>query len=1277
MAAELKDLIGRRGVMKRQIIAFQKFFDSGNFTDASTRMELSMRTTRLEASYGDFLAGQTQIELLDCREEQLAERSAVETAYYAAISPAMVLLEAAQTNLRRASQTSSIQGAAEYTRLPNTESAIRLPPISLPEFDGDYKKWLNYRDTFDSFVHGHKDLSDIQKLHYLKSSLRNEAAQVIESLETTAANYLPAWEQLRERYDNHRKMVGGHIHALCSMPSITKVSSASLRSHQNGINSHLRALTALKLPVEHWDAIIIHLMVEKLDVESHRLWESSRSSASLPSIQEYLSFLNQRCLTLESIETRSNYAKVALPSPYATNNKQLAPKKRSYTTAFAATDKSVSSCTLCNGQHALYACQGFLGIPASERREHVRSKRLCYNCLRPDHMSRQLQQTAVLLSTAVVLVSSPWGTTHSARSLLDSGSQCHFITSLLVKRLGLQGRNSSTSIIGITQSNYQSTRSVLCQIKSRVSTFCTTLEFIVIPKIIGELPVRSPTNSIQIPGDIQLADPGFWTPGSVEMLLGAEIFYQLIRPGQVKQRSNPPLLFQNTLLGWIASGNISQSNAEESTATAAMALATDNLDQTIQSFWEREEVNPVHKLTGIESRCEETYKTHTRRNADWRYTVPLLVDYEKLNCIGDTRGMAKKRFYIMERRMQCNPKLHKEYVHFMREYINLGHMKEDPTSGQAHPQEFPLAATAVSKDFYVDDVLTGADTLAEALELRDQLIQLCDGGKFKLRKWCANHPSLLKNLPPEDLGEIHKFTHERNSSSTKTLGTYWQPRDDEIHYTMRLFNDTNTWTKHRMVSEMARLFDPLGLIGPVVVQAKILEIRIPRRIIQVSEPTDLQLHIFCDASEAAYGACVYIRSKGRDNVISCELLCSRSRVAPLKVTTIPRHPIILNADDPLTRLLVDYEHRRLMHAGPQHLLASLQRRYWIFGGRNAVRLHTHKCMKCYRWKIKAATQLMGSLPAARVNPSPAFHVTGLDYAGPISIRHGGTRSRVLTKAYVALFVCFSTRAIHLELVSDLTSLTFLAALRRFISRRGRPIQIHSDNGTNFIGANRLLGEFLNNNSIRKGILEYSHQEGIDWRFIPPHAPHFGGLWEAGVKSTKYHLRRCIGDSILNFEELHTVLVQIEAVLNSRPVMAVSDDPDCLEALTPGHFLIGRPLTTFPEPTLLDEPTISCPRRRWDLVQRMFQQFWLRWRRDYVNSLQQRPKWSRPMANFKIGDLVILKEDNQSPLDWHLGRIIQLHQGADGLVRVATVKTRGSTMKQPITKLAMLPIQHEP
>jgi len=390
MAAELRDLVSRRGVMKRQIIAFQKFFDNGNFSDPSTIMELEMRTTRLEAAYEDFLSTQTRIEILDPREEQLDERSAVETTYYETISPAMVLLESTKTNQRRATESSNHQCSVEHMGRYDTQSAIRLPPISLPEFNGDYKQWLNYRDSFESFVHSNNHLSDIQKLHYLKSSLKNEAAQVIESLETSSANYLSAWEQLRERYDNNRKMVGIHIHALCSMPPIVMASSVNLRMHQNGINSHLRALKALKLPVEHWDALIIHLMVEKLDVESHRLWESNRSSDSLPSMQDYLAFLNQRCLILESIETRSNYGQAARLTSYGDKINRYAPKKRSYTTAFATTNKPIPSCTTCSGgQHPLYTCREFLGMTISARREHVRSKRLCYNCLRPDHAARQ------------------------------------------------------------------------------------------------------------------------------------------------------------------------------------------------------------------------------------------------------------------------------------------------------------------------------------------------------------------------------------------------------------------------------------------------------------------------------------------------------------------------------------------------------------------------------------------------------------------------------------------------------------------------------------------------------------------------------------------------------------------------------------------------------------------------------------------------------------------------------------------------------------------------
>jgi len=189
-------------------------------------------------------------------------------------------------------------------------------------------------------------------------------------------------------------------------------------------------------------------------------------------------------------------------------------------------------------------------------------------------------------------------------------------------------------------------------------------------------------------------------------------------------------------------------------------------------------------------------------------------------------------------------------------------------------------------------------------------------------------------------------------------------------------------------------------------------------------------------------------------------------------------------------------------------------------------------MKCYRWNIQVSSPINGLI----VDTSPEVYVTGLDYAGPIAKRHGGAKSRILSKEYVALFVCFSTRTIHLEFVSYLTSVAFIVTIR-------------SDNETDF--NNRILSEFLNNNSLRRGILEYSNQEGIDWRFIPPHAHHFGGLWEAGVKSTKYHIRGFIGDSLLNFEELYRMLSQIEAVINSRPIMAVSDDTDNLEALASG------------------------------------------------------------------------------------------------------------------------------
>lgn len=293
---------------------------------------------------------------------------------------------------------------------------------------------------------------------------------------------------------------------------------------------------------------------------------------------------------------------------------------------------------------------------------------------------------------------------------------------------------------------------------------------------------------------------------------------------------------------------------------------------------------------------------------------------------------------------------------------------------------------------------------------------------------------------------------------------------------------------------------------------------------------------------------------------------------------------------------------------------------------------------------------------------------GVDYAGPITaISRQGRGSRTI-KVYIAIFICFATKAIHLELVGDLTSHSFLSALRRFISRRGKPQNIYSDNGTAFVGACNEISKFLTNHCNSLG--ESMANEGIRFHFIPAYSPHFGGLWEAGVKSTKYHLVRVLGNCHLTFEELNTTLVQIEAILNSRPLTPISSDPEDLIPLTPGHFLIGRPLTSLPERSYNDCSFNHLA--RFHRIQQLREHFWNRWSKEYVVELQQRTKWRTNQDPLKLNSLVVLKEDNQPPLKWRLGRIIAVLPGSDGISRVADIKTSTGVVRRAFSKICVLP-----
>ncbi|XP_037952603.1 uncharacterized protein LOC119683069 [Teleopsis dalmanni] len=313
---------------------------------------------------------------------------------------------------------------------------------------------------------------------------------------------------------------------------------------------------------------------------------------------------------------------------------------------------------------------------------------------------------------------------------------------------------------------------------------------------------------------------------------------------------------------------------------------------------------------------------------------------------------------------------------------------------------------------------------------------------------------------------------------------------------------------------------------------------------------------------------------------------------------------------------------------------------------------------------------MGNLPKDRVSPTRPFFNSGVDFLGPVWI-HYKIRGKKPCKAYIAVFCCFSTKAVHLEIVSDLTTNAFIYALQRFISRRGRCKNIYCDNATNFVGACKQLDELkssIYSLTAQNQVTRFCTDKGMTFHFIPPRAPHFGGIWEAAVKSAKHHLKRSVNTLHLTYEELETVVVQIEAILNSRPITPQSSDPNDLIALTPGHFLIGEPLTAMPENSSVSSRSLpSC----WKASAQIQQNFWSRWSNEYLNELQYRNKWKTEAENVKQGTMVIIKEDNTPPMEWPLGRIVRTYPGIDGKVRVVDVKTKNGIWKRPIHRLAPL------
>ena len=386
-----------------------------------------------------------------------------------------------------------------------------------------------------------------------------------------------------------------------------------------------------------------------------------------------------------------------------------------------------------------------------------------------------------------------------------------------------------------------------------------------------------------------------------------------------------------------------------------------------------------------------------------------------------------------------------------------------------------------------------------------------------------------------------------------------------------------------------------------------------------------------------------------------------------------KHPILLPSHNNIVTLMLEHEHQRLGHAGAQNVLSNFRLRFWPLNGLKETKRLINKCVPCYRFRAQPATQIMAQLPKDRVNFSRPFSRVGIDYGGPYYIKSSNLRKAPLIKCYIALFVCMVTKAVHIELVTGLSTNDFIKTLKRFIARRGNPSVIYSDNAGTFVGARTQLNElyqFFQKQDNVNAIKEFLSLNEITFKFIPARSPHWGGIWEAAIKSTKYHLNRLIGDTHFTFEDFYTVLTQIEAILNSRPLCALSNDPNDIQVLTPGHFLIGGSIMAYPDKDISNTPINRLS--LYEKIKQIQQLFWKRWTVDYLNRLQHRPKWFQVSRNLKINDIVLLKDDLDYPLKWPLARIIELLPGSDDKVRAVKLQTKDGVFTRSIAKVCPLP-----
>ena len=373
------------------------------------------------------------------------------------------------------------------------------------------------------------------------------------------------------------------------------------------------------------------------------------------------------------------------------------------------------------------------------------------------------------------------------------------------------------------------------------------------------------------------------------------------------------------------------------------------------------------------------------------------------------------------------------------------------------------------------------------------------------------------------------------------------------------------------------------------------------------------------------------------------------------------HPIVLPVHH-VTDLIIRGLHETNAHAGPNYVLSMLRRKFYLVAAYRQVKKVLQRCVECRKLFGKVESQKMSSLPKARVAVGePPFTFVGVDYFGPFHVKF----RRGTTKRWGCLFTCLTTRAVHLETVHEMSADSFIMAFHRFIGRRGTPKEMFSDNGSNFVAADKELADEIQAINSLKTDNEML-RIGVKWNFIPPRAPHMGGAWERLVKSVKETLKGLITRRLLDDEELRTYLTEAEKILNDRPLTRMGSHVKDPVPLTPSDLLLLK--RNSADTAIADDNPL---RKRWTIVQDLANKFFERFTDEYLPALQERSKWIRKRRNIQANDVVLVVTEEVKRGQWPLGLVIEPIVSDDGLVRSAIVKVGNKEFKRPVNKLIFL------